>query len=131
MMCNDSKSSKMESLHVITVLTQKLILIRNPTLTDKQASTLFNAISVAIKSKPINSDKQRKQLLNLIQSFKKRFNLTNNEEILNMLTTKRKISSTTNQNQQKKLKTNNSNEDNKQPIVDCRQMPFKGINVKT
>jgi len=104
MMCNDSKSSKMESLHVITVLTQKLILIRNPTLTDKQASTLFNAISVAIKSKPINSDKQRKQLLNLIQSFKKRFNLTNNEEILNMLTTKRKLSSTTNHNQQKKIK---------------------------
>jgi hypothetical protein len=41
-------------------------------LTEKQALGLLNAISIAIKSKPINSDKQRKQLLNLIQSFKKR-----------------------------------------------------------
>ncbi|CAF3846312.1 unnamed protein product [Rotaria sordida] len=138
-MCNDPKSSKMESLHVITVLTQKLLLIRNPTLTDKQALTLLNAISVAIKTKPINSDKQRKQLLNLLQSFKKRFKLTINEEIMNMLTMKRKSSSiiTTNNetnNKPKKLKTNPtniSNGDNKESIVDCRQIPFKGISVKT
>lgn len=48
-------------------------MFQNPTLTDKQASTLLDAISIAIQSKPINSDKQRKQLLNLIQSFKKRY----------------------------------------------------------
>ncbi|CAF3664871.1 unnamed protein product [Rotaria sordida] len=138
-MCNDPKSSKMESLHVITVLTQKLLLIRNPTLTDKQALTLLNAISVAIKTKPINSDKQRKQLLNLLQSFKKRFKLTINEEIMNMLTMKRKSSSITTANNEtnnkpKKLKTNPtniSNGDNKESIVDCRQIPFKGISVKT
>ena len=47
-------------------------VFQNPTLTEKQVSTLLDAISVAIQNKPINSDKQRKQLLNLIQSFKKR-----------------------------------------------------------
>lgn len=128
-------------------------------MTEKQASTLLDAISVAIKSKPINSDKQRKQLLNLIQSFKKRFilikylcyfcvffsisyrfKLTINEEVMSMLTMKRKSSSitTTTNNEsnkkQKKLKTDHSdvsNGDSKEPIVDCRQMPFKGITVKT
>ena len=45
-------------------------ILRNPTLTEKQASTLLDVILVAIQSKPIKSDKQRKQLLNLIQSFK-------------------------------------------------------------
>ncbi|CAF1231189.1 unnamed protein product [Adineta ricciae] len=134
MSCNDSKSSKMESMHVITTLTQKLVLIRNPTLTEKQASTLLAALSTAIKSKPINSDKQRKQLLNLLQSFKKRFSLTIDEEIMNMLTTKRKSSSaaTTTTNTAKKLKTEESsvsNGDVNQSVVDCRQMPFKGINV--
>jgi hypothetical protein len=53
-----------------------------------------------------------------------------------MLTMKRKSSSitTTTNNKQKKLKTNHSdvsNGDIKEPIVDCRQMPFKGISVKT
>jgi hypothetical protein len=51
-----------------------------------------------------------------------------------MLTMKRKSSSTTTNNKQKKLKTNHSdvsNGDRKEPIVDCRQMPFKGISVKT
>ncbi|UJR28958.1 hypothetical protein I4U23_010175 [Adineta vaga] len=132
MMCNDSKSSKMESMHIITTLIQKLVLIRNPTLTEKQASALLDGLSTAIKSKPINSDKQRKQLLNLLQSFKKRFSLTINEEVMNMLTKKRKSSSTTTTNQQKKLKiddSNISNGDVKQPVVDCRQMPFKGIDV--
>ncbi|CAF2670200.1 unnamed protein product [Rotaria sp. Silwood2] len=142
-MCNDPKSAKMESLHVITILTQKLLLIRNPTLTEKQASTLLDAVSVAIKAKPINSDKQRKQLLNLLQSFKKRFQLTINQEVMNMLRTKRKLSSITTttitandetNNKPKKLKTNPtnvSNGDNKESIVDCRQIPFKGISVKT
>ncbi|CAF3323383.1 unnamed protein product [Rotaria socialis] len=139
-MCNDPKSSKIESLHVITVLTQKLLLIRNPTLTEQQASELLAAVSVAIKVKPIHSDKQRKQLLNLIQSFKKRFSLKINEEIMNVLTTKRKASSITitnaeTNNQPKKMKTKNqenlSNGDNKESIVDCRQIPFQGINVKT
>ncbi|CAF3705696.1 unnamed protein product [Adineta steineri] len=139
-MCHDSKSSKMESLHIITVLTQKLLLIRNPTLAEKQASNLLDAISLAIKNKPINSDKQRKQLLNLIQSFKKRFNLTIDEEVMNMLTKKRKspssssITNNQSQNKQKKLKTNHtdvSNGDSKEPVVDCRQMPFKGISVET
>ncbi|CAF3532159.1 unnamed protein product [Rotaria sp. Silwood1] len=139
-MCNDPKSAKMGSLHVITVLTQKLLLIRNPTLTEKQASKLLNAVSIAIKTKPINNDKQRKQLLNLLQSFKKRFQLTINEDVMNMLTMKRKLSSiTTTQNNEtnnkpKKLKTNPtnvSNGDNQVSIVDCRQIPFKGINVKT
>ncbi len=95
---------------------------------------LADAVSIAIKSKPINSDKQRKQLLNLIQSFKKRFNLTINEEVMNMLTTKRKASSTTENNQAKKLKTNHSNisnGDNKQSVVDCREIPFQGIRVQT
>jgi hypothetical protein len=52
-----------------------------------------------------------------------------------MLTMKRKSSSiTTTNNKQKKLKTNHSdvtNGESKEPIVDCRQMPFKGISVKT
>ncbi|CAF1552212.1 unnamed protein product, partial [Adineta steineri] len=87
-----------------------------------------------------NSDKQRKQLLNLIQSFKKRFNLTIDEEVMNMLTKKRKspssssITNNQSQNKQKKLKTNHtdvSNGDSKEPVVDCRQMPFKGISVET
>ncbi|CAF4788325.1 unnamed protein product, partial [Rotaria sp. Silwood1] len=112
----------------------------NPTLTEKQASKLLNAVSIAIKTKPINNDKQRKQLLNLLQSFKKRFQLTINEDVMNMLTMKRKLSSiTTTQNNEtnnkpKKLKTNPtnvSNGDNQVSIVDCRQIPFKGINVKT
>ncbi|CAF4029477.1 unnamed protein product, partial [Rotaria sp. Silwood2] len=115
----------------------------NPTLTEKQASTLLDAVSVAIKAKPINSDKQRKQLLNLLQSFKKRFQLTINQEVMNMLRTKRKLSSITTttitandetNNKPKKLKTNPtnvSNGDNKESIVDCRQIPFKGISVKT
>jgi len=51
---------------------------------------------------------------------------------MNMLTIKRKSSSITTTNgesntKQKKLKTNHS----KQPITDCRQMPFTGINIKT
>ena len=58
---------------------------------------------------------------------------------MNVLTTKRKVSSITitnaeTNNQPKKMKTNQenlSNGDNKEAIVDCRQIPFKGINVKT
>ncbi len=60
---------------------------------------------------------------------------------MNMLTNKRKSSSITktttikdeSNNKQKKLKTNHttiSNGDNKEAIVDCRQIPFQGINVK-
>jgi len=69
-----------------------------------------------------------------------RFNLTLNEEIMNMLTNKRKSSSITiikddeSNNKEKKLKTNHTNipnGDNKQAIVDCRQIPFQGINIKT
>jgi hypothetical protein len=56
-----------------------------------------------------------------------------------MLTMKRKLISITktndqSNNKQKKLKINHSNisnGDNKQSIIDCRQLPFKGINVKT
>ena len=47
-------------------------IFQNPTLTEQQASILLDAISIVIQSKLISSDKQRKQLLNLIQSFKKR-----------------------------------------------------------
>lgn len=159
-MCNDSKSSKIESLHVITGLTQKLVLIRvnshffskssfiqiqfsqNPTLTPEQATTLLDALSIAIKAKPINSDKQRKQLLNLIQSFKKRFylpfesreenkrdvgifrfNLPINEELLNSLSNKRKSSPKVVSAKKAKI----SNGDEKQSIADCRQIPFQGI----
>jgi hypothetical protein len=68
--------------------------------------------------------------LNLIQSFKKKFNLTINEEVLNMLTTKRKAPSPS-IDQSKKLKTTHSNEDNNQLAVDCRQIPFKGISIQT
>ena len=59
---------------------------------------------------------------------------------MNMLTLKRKSSSTTTVNdqidsKQKKMKTNHLNisneDDNKQLINDCRQIPFKGITVKT
>ncbi len=58
---------------------------------------------------------------------------------MNMLTNKRKSSSITtikdeSNNKQKKLKTNHTdipNGDNKQAIVDCRQIPFQGINIKT
>ncbi len=69
--------------------------------------------------------------MNLIQSFKKKFNLTINEEVMNMLTTKRKAPSPPSINQSKKLKTTHSNEDNNQLAVDCRQIPFKGISVQT
>ncbi len=60
---------------------------------------------------------------------------------MNMLTNKRKSSSITtttikdeSNNKEKKLKTNHTNipnGDNKQAIVDCRQIPFQGINIKT
>jgi hypothetical protein len=84
--------------------------------------------------------------LNLIQSFKKRFNLTIDEEVTSLLTKKRKAPSTptTDQSnkpskkmktpdQPKKLKTtdsNVSNGDDKQSVADCRQIPFKGIHVQ-
>jgi hypothetical protein len=51
---------------------------------------------------------------------------------MNLLSTKRKSNETN--TKQKKLKTNHSvisNGDAKQPIVDCREMPFQGINIKT
>jgi hypothetical protein len=49
-----------------------------------------------------------------------------------MLSTKRK--SVQSNPEPKKLKTNHSsisNGENQQPVVDCRQMPFKGIEIKT
>ncbi len=66
-----------------------------------------------------------------------RFNLTINEETMNMLTTKRKASSKPNDelnNKPKKIKTTDSiisNGDNKQSIIDCRQIPFQGISIQT
>jgi hypothetical protein len=60
-----------------------------------------------------------------------RFNLTINEETMNMLTTKRKASSKPNDelnNKPKKIKTTDSN---KQSILDCRQIPFQGISIQT
>jgi hypothetical protein len=80
-------------------------------LTAEQAKTLLDAISISIKNKPINSDKQKKQLINLLQTFRQklsrldeikeqqlncdlifsfRFQLSIDETILNMLSKKRK-----------------------------------------
>jgi hypothetical protein len=61
---------------------------------------------------------------------------------MNMLTKKRKAASVTTPTdqpaiKQKKIKTthstlsNGDSKETKEPIIDCRQMPFKGIAVKT
>ncbi|CAF1580193.1 unnamed protein product, partial [Didymodactylos carnosus] len=112
--CQDSKSSKQESLNLLTMLTQKLLFIKEPQLTPEQAQLLFSRILAVIERKTPNNPKQKQQLVNLLNTFKKRYQLEINDNVMSMLK-KRKQDTVTNGDDTKKVKklktTNNHMDD--------------------